>query len=276
MESDGDDPDPHAAFTRLERAAWGRRARGYRTTTARATTQAIPALLAALRVRQGMRLIDLCTGPGYTAACAAVIGADVSGIDHCAAMIEEARHSYPGLDFAVGDAEDTGLAGESVGAVACNFGVPHLASPDAMIAEAARLLRPGGHLAFSQWVSPAESPLQAALHLPLRAHGDLSGLPTMPDPFRFSDLHVCREALAGAGLTEIAFTEVPCVLEAPAEGIVDFLLRVEPRVAMVMEAQDARTAAVIRREIEASLARHRYDDLLAIPAPAFVASAVKP
>jgi hypothetical protein len=98
----------------------------------------------------------------------------------------------------------------------------------------------------------------------------------MPDPFRFSDLHVCREALEGAGLTEIAFTEVPCVLEAPAEGIVDFLLRVDPRVAIVMEAQEAGTAAVIRREIEASLARHRYGDLLAIPAPAFVASAVKP
>jgi len=273
---DPDEDDPHRTeFARLEREGWGARAHEYRSITARATTQAIPALLAAVRLRQGMRLLDLCTGPGYTAACAAVIGADASGMDFAEGMIEEARATYPGLDFAVGDAQDTGLEGESFDAVTCNFGVFHLSEPEAMFAEAARVLRRGGHFAFSQWVAPEDSPLQAALHLPIRAHADMSAVPPGPDPFRYSDLHRCREALGEAGFTDIAFTEVPIVLEAPAEGFFDFFLRFGLRVPIIMAAQDEETTALIRRDVEAAAARHRIGDMLAIPAPAFVASGVK-
>ena len=86
-------------FTEAELTGWDLRAAHYRDTTARATTQAIPAVLAAARVAAGRRLIDVCCGPGYAAGAAAALGADAKGVDAAPAMVAAAREAFPACRF---------------------------------------------------------------------------------------------------------------------------------------------------------------------------------
>jgi ubiquinone/menaquinone biosynthesis C-methylase UbiE len=60
--------------------------------------------LDAARVQQGLRVLDLATGPGHVAA-AAQRGAKVIGVDFAPNMVAEARKLSPQVPFQVGDAE---------------------------------------------------------------------------------------------------------------------------------------------------------------------------
>ena len=61
------------------------------------------------------------------------------------------------IDWRVGDAAATGLPESSYDAAVSNMGIIFVA-PDAQVTELARLLRPGGALAFSSWVRDAVNP----------------------------------------------------------------------------------------------------------------------
>ena len=91
-------------FRAQELDGWDRRAEGYEGLTARVTTQAIPALLAAVRTRVGLKVLDICTGPGFAAGAADAIGAAAEGIDFAPGMVETARRRFPRLTFNEGDA----------------------------------------------------------------------------------------------------------------------------------------------------------------------------
>src|SRR5581483_12067855 len=74
------------------------------------------------------------------------------GIDNSAAQLETARELQieHGLDFPLihGDAEATGLPDASFDLAISEYGASIWCDPYAWIPEAARLLRPGGHLVF--------------------------------------------------------------------------------------------------------------------------------
>ncbi len=136
-----------ATFAEIERDGWNDRADSYETTTARATTQAIPALLNSVLPRYGDRVLDICTGPGYAAGAAAAIGCDVTGVDFAPEMVRTAARRFPDCDFVTGDATALDLQSDAFDAAICNFGVFHFDEPEEAISEAARGLRPGGRYA---------------------------------------------------------------------------------------------------------------------------------
>ena len=72
------DPAPFSAF---ELGGWERAARHYGDAFGALTMQAGPAVLDAVRVAPGTRLLDVASGPGFIAAAAAARGADVVGLD---------------------------------------------------------------------------------------------------------------------------------------------------------------------------------------------------
>ena len=147
------DRDP-SAFHDFEHAGWERAAAFYGDAFGALTAQTAPAVLDAAGAGPGSRLLDVCSGPGFIAAAAAARGATVSGLDFSSAMVAAARQRFPALTFREGDAEALPFDAGSFDAVTMNFGLLHLARPDTALAEAHRVLRPGGRYAFTVWAAP--------------------------------------------------------------------------------------------------------------------------
>ncbi len=78
MTSASIDPKEFRAF---EQDGWQKIPQQYHEAFTDLTTQAIGPLLDPVGVKQGMRLLDVATGPGYVAAAAAELGAQVIGVD---------------------------------------------------------------------------------------------------------------------------------------------------------------------------------------------------
>ena len=144
-------------FHSFEQSGWQRAAAQYGDAFGGLTSQTIPRLLAAANVSSGTRLLDVASGPGYVAAAAAAVGASAIGVDFSSEMVRLAARRYPGIRFQEGDAEALAFPDESFDAVTINFGVLHLARPDAALAEARRVLVPGGRCAFTVWATPEVS-----------------------------------------------------------------------------------------------------------------------
>ena len=99
---------------------------------------------------RGLRLLDVGSGGGLVAEPLTRLGAEVVGIDATARNVEVARlHAAEGglsIDYRHAAAEELAEAGESFDAVLALEIVEHVASLDAFVAAAARMVKPGGLL----------------------------------------------------------------------------------------------------------------------------------
>lgn len=100
----------------------------------------------------GLRVLDLGCGGGLTAEVLAARGAHVIGVDRSLPSLRVARrHAEDGgrtIGYAGGDAQGLCLADASVDAVVCVDVLEHVSSVPSVLAECARVLRPGGWLLF--------------------------------------------------------------------------------------------------------------------------------
>jgi len=100
----------------------------------------------------GMDVIELGCGTGYVSAWLARRGAKPVGIDNSPKQLEAARafQAEFGIDFPLmlGNAETVPLPDASFDLAVSEYGAALWADPHQWIPEAARLLRPGGRLAF--------------------------------------------------------------------------------------------------------------------------------
>lgn len=261
-------------FEAKEREGWGARAAIYADTTARITTQSIPMLLAAVRTRVGMRLLDICTGPGFAAGAAAAVGADADGVDFAPEMVSQAAANFPACRFFEGDALALPCDDAGYDAAVCPFGVFHFTDVPTAFVEARRILRPGGRYAFSQWCSPADSDLFRLMLGAIAKHADMSGVPPAPDAFAYSDPKVGRAALTEAGFVDIEVHHVPSVYHPPEGDFFDNVMRFSVRMPMIYDAQTPDVQTAIREEVNAGLAPYRSAAGIVVPAPAFVMSGV--
>ena len=142
-------------------ATWGSGGAAY-DRISETVADSIEHLLSRLDVRPGERALDLAAGTGWTARRLAQNGAKVTGIDIGAGVVEAAgqlaRRANLDIEFAVGDAEQTGLPDASFDVITSTFGVMFASRPEAVAKELARLCRPGGRLGLATWPPPARSP----------------------------------------------------------------------------------------------------------------------
>ncbi len=100
----------------------------------------------------GKDVIELGCGTAYWSAWLARRGARVVGLDNSACQLETARRLQRehGLDFPLvhASAEAVPLPGGSFDVALSEYGASLWCDPDLWLAEAARLLRPGGELVF--------------------------------------------------------------------------------------------------------------------------------
>jgi 2-polyprenyl-3-methyl-5-hydroxy-6-metoxy-1,4-benzoquinol methylase len=102
-------------------------------------------------MREGARLVDLGCGGGQLCVHAATLGWQPVGVDVAPAMIEEARAAAADLDveWRVAPYDESGLPAGEFDAVTAMGLIEYLEDDGALLAEAARLLRPGGRFAVS-------------------------------------------------------------------------------------------------------------------------------
>jgi ubiquinone/menaquinone biosynthesis C-methylase UbiE len=260
----------------FEHAGWQRAAAHYTTTFARATRGFIDDLLAAARVGAGMRVLDLACGPGLVASRAAEHGALPVGLDFSSAMIALARADHPDVRFEEGDAEALPFIDGSFDAVVANFGVHHVPDPVRALAEAHRVLRPGGRVAFTTWAAPAENIAWRFLFDAIEAHGDLEAADTPPPGGSLRSPEELLRVLNAAGFTETEARRVRGEWRVATPGdLVEGFRRGTVRTAALIGAQSSSALPAIEAAIARAGAAYRDADGLAVPIVAILASGAR-
>jgi SAM-dependent methyltransferase len=266
------------AFHAFEHDGWERAAEHYADAFGAVTPQAAAPLLDAVAAGARGRVLDVATGPGFVAAAAAARGSRVVGLDFSPAMIAAASRACAGARFAQGDAERLPFMSAVFDAVAMNFGLLHLARPEAAIAEAYRVLRPGGRYAFTVWAGPDQARGFGLVLQALERYGRLDvGLPEGPPFFRFSQADECRDALERAGFVDVSVRTLPLVWQLPSpDAVYDALLQGGVRTAAILRRQTPEALATIRAAIRQSVERYRSGDRIVLPMSAVLAAAKRP
>ena len=265
-------------FKTFERDGWQRQAPHYADHAGRMTVEAVAPLLEAIGARLGMRLLDICCGPGYLTAEATARGASAVGVDIAPAMVDIARGRLPGLDFRIGDAEALDFGDATIDAVACAFGMLHLAEPERAMAEAFRVLRPGGTYAFTVWDGPERATLLGIGLQAVTAHADLSvPLPQGPPIFGLADRAHTIAVQHRIGFRDVAVRDLSIAFRAArAEEVWDFFEKSTVRTIAVVARQAPEVQARIRRAVIEAAGRHAGPNGVVIPSPALLYTARKP
>ncbi len=120
----------------------------------------------------GKQILELGCGAAQWSIALHGVGAQVTGLDLSTRQLEHARElmAQAGVDFPLvqGSAEATPFEDAAFDIVFCDYGAMTFADPHRTVPEAARLLRPGGLLAFCSstpildiaWPREAEHPVE--------------------------------------------------------------------------------------------------------------------
>jgi SAM-dependent methyltransferase len=265
------------AFHDFEHAGWERASEYYGDAFGQLTMQTAEPLLDAAGVTGGTRLLDVCSGPGFMAVAASARGAIAVGLDFSAAMVALAQQRYPAITFREGDAEALPFDEGSFDAVVMNFGLLHLARPDTAIAEAHRVLRPGGRYALTVWAPPEEAVGFGMVLDAVREHGDPNvQLPEGPPFFRFSAADEFRATLERSGLTDVVVQTLPLAwrLTSP-DAVFEALSKGGVRTAAVLRAQTPEALTAIRAAVRRKVEAYAKDGAYLVPMPAVLASGSK-
>lgn len=269
------------AFGELERRGWGdvRRAAAYADLFSRATDMTIPDLGAAVRIRSGMRVLDLCCGQGNVSEALVAGGCDVVGIDFSSAMIALAESRVPDATFIEADAQDLPFEDREFDAVVCNFGIPHVPDQPRALAQVRRVLRPGGRFAMTVWCGPEESPAFGTFYAAVQAHAHPGVVVPQGPPFHlFADRETADRLFADAGFEDVEHGKVPCHwdLKVP-EDLAKIFEEATVRAAALLMGQPAANLSAIRAQTAADVrARFAHGNGWRVPVPAAIVHAGVP
>ncbi|MET0740693.1 MAG: methyltransferase domain-containing protein [Candidatus Nanopelagicales bacterium] len=220
----------------------------------------------------GQHVVDVAAGNGNVAVEALARGATVLASDLSPRMVEFGRDRTHAagdtVEWRVADAVALPLPDGATGIVTSAFGLIFVADPVAMVDEMARVLRPGGLLAFTSWRH--EEGVDHPLAAPLMKRFPTSDGPSS-DEWGVDD--TVRERLAPAFVDlQITTHSLELVFDS-AEHCTDVFLGSSPMHVIAMAEIPEEEHAAIRREFIAGLLpfesaqglRHR-DDYLVVTA----------
>jgi SAM-dependent methyltransferase len=122
---------------------------------ARANAREAEEFVSRLGVPPGAHVLDLACGTGNVSIPLARLGARVTGADIAPNLLAQARERAAAeglqISFEEGDAEQLPYADATFDAVVTMFGAMFAPQPERVVAECARVLKPGGLLAMANW-----------------------------------------------------------------------------------------------------------------------------
>jgi SAM-dependent methyltransferase len=265
-------------FRHFEKTAHDRLADSYHAFFVPITDHAAEPLLDAASVRSGTRVLDVATGSGVVAGHAAARKAAVTGADLSPRMVSLAARLNPTCTFKEADVESLPFADNAFDAVVCAFGIGHFPDPEASVAECARVLAAGGHLALSWWDLPVRNRLQGTLIEAIQEVGAVPprDLPTGPPLLRYSEGESMRALLAGAALNDVVVTLHHFTYDiVDADTLWNGAMGSMARTSSLLAAQTSEMRERVRSEFDRRLAPYFASGHIALPVGFIVASARK-
>lgn len=268
-------------FEKMEFEGWGDPgiAKGYADGFAVATRDVAQRLSDAVSAGPDMRVLDLCTGHGVVAAELLSRGASVVGLDFSEAMIALARSTAPDATFVQGDAMAMDFAGGSFDAVTIGFGVPHFPDPLRGLAEAARVLKPAGRIAFSIWLGKGSDGAFGWLFDAVGRLGDPKvSLPEGPDAHLLAEVDVAEQMVSDAGFVDVRSVRIATELGVKTpEALFDAFDGGAVRAASLLGGQSTERRSAIRQDLAQRVRSDgvKWSEGYLVPAPAMIISAVR-
>jgi len=179
------------------RAEFTHQSRSFGTSAAMTSAETLGALIELVPEEAGADWIDVACGPGVVSRALAGRVGSVCGVDLTPAMISEAgrrtgEEGIANVSFAEGDATALDFDDDSFDGAITRLSLHHVPAPGRVVAEMARLVRPGGWVLVSDIVADRDrdanawreeierlrDPSHWACHTPerLRAMGEAAGL----------------------------------------------------------------------------------------------------
>jgi SAM-dependent methyltransferase len=215
--------------------------------------------------RPGETILELAAGTGETGFLAAVRLAGRGRLissDRSPNMVEAARRAavplgLANVEFRVLDAEALDLPDASVDGVLSRFGYLLKGDPPPALAEARRVLRPGGRLAFAVWAARERN---AWMTVPRDAMAELGHLEPRPsagrDPVEGRSPERIRAVLAAAGFEARELAELPAGYRfRSAEELWTFVSELRGEVALAIEQLAEEQRAAVRAAVESRAGR---------------------
>lgn len=158
-----------AATAESIRQQFGASAAAYAVSAVHASGPDLQLMVAAANIQGGERVVDMGSGAGHTAMAFAAKGAHVTGIDLTPEMVAVAtelarQRSLANVTFEQGDVTALPFDAGSVDVVTSRYSAHHFADPAGALAEAARVLLPGGRFLLVDVVAPEEAALDTFLN----------------------------------------------------------------------------------------------------------------
>jgi SAM-dependent methyltransferase len=252
--------DPFEAFKNTQKQGWKHFAPREMVTTVPAAR-----LVKFAGVKPGQRLLDVACGTGVVAVTAALLGAQVTGLDLTPELLDRARHNSRvagvEVDWREGDAEKLPFADASFDVVLSQFGHMFAPRPAVAIAEMLRVLKPGGTLAFSTW--PPE--VFTGRMFRLVSNYSTPPPPGVAPPPQWGDQNVVRERL-GAAVRDIAFERetmyVPALSPQHYRATAEVSAGPLVRLVETLSASDPLRLAAFRREFETLCREFLHDNAM--------------
>jgi ubiquinone/menaquinone biosynthesis C-methylase UbiE len=168
--------------------------------------------------------LDAACGTGRHAAHLRELGYEVVGVDATEAMLAVAREKVPDATFHLGTLQALPVEDASVDVVTCSLALTHVEDLGPVVAELARVLRPGGWAVLAD-VHPTTTTFGGAAVFP--SDGDGLSLPYVPNLVHQASEYVTAARAAGLEVSECHEPPVPeaAIVTNPAYAVLPDAVR---------------------------------------------------